>query len=86
MPSSIGRRSALTGAAAMGLRFRCLRGRQRHLVRRICRGAPQPGEPLRPILFSVIAGAAHALATCKSRHAFWHVAQAFLSMPGVPAT
>ena len=35
--------------------------------------------------FSVIAGAAHALATCKSRHAFWHVAQAFLTMPEAPA-
>jgi alpha-beta hydrolase superfamily lysophospholipase len=36
--------------------------------------------------FSVIAGAAHALSTCKSRHAFWHVAQAFLTMPEPPAT
>ena len=35
--------------------------------------------------FSVIAGAAHALATCKNRHAFWHVAQAFLTMPEPPA-
>ncbi len=31
--------------------------------------------------FSVIAGAAHALATCLNRHAFWRVAQAFLTMP-----
>ncbi|HME22425.1 MAG TPA: alpha/beta fold hydrolase [Acetobacteraceae bacterium] len=36
--------------------------------------------------FSVIAGAAHALATCKSRHAFWHVTQAFLTMPEPSAT
>ena len=36
--------------------------------------------------FSVIAGAAHALATCKSRHAFWHASQAFLTMPEAPAT
>jgi alpha-beta hydrolase superfamily lysophospholipase len=36
--------------------------------------------------FSVIAGAAHALVNCKSRHAFWHVAQAFLTMPERPAT
>jgi alpha-beta hydrolase superfamily lysophospholipase len=36
--------------------------------------------------FTVIAGAAHALATCKSRHAFWHVTQAFLTMPEPPAT
>jgi alpha-beta hydrolase superfamily lysophospholipase len=35
--------------------------------------------------FSVIAGAAHALATCKNRHAFWHAAQAFLTMPEPPA-
>ena len=31
--------------------------------------------------FSVIAGAAHALGTCRNRHAFWHAAQAFLTMP-----
>ena len=31
--------------------------------------------------FSVIGGAAHALATCRNRHAFWHVSQAFLTMP-----
>jgi alpha-beta hydrolase superfamily lysophospholipase len=36
--------------------------------------------------FSVIGGAAHALATCRNRHAFWHVAQAFLTIPGPPAT
>jgi hypothetical protein len=36
--------------------------------------------------FSVIAGAAHALSTCKSRHAFWYVAQIFLAMPEAPAT
>ena len=36
--------------------------------------------------FSVIAGAAHALATCKSRHAFWYVAQTFLAMPETAAT
>jgi pimeloyl-ACP methyl ester carboxylesterase len=36
--------------------------------------------------FSVIAGAAHALATCKARHAFWHAAQCFLTMPEPPAT
>jgi alpha-beta hydrolase superfamily lysophospholipase len=36
--------------------------------------------------FSVIAGAAHALATCRNRHAFWHVAQAFLTMPEPPAS
>jgi alpha-beta hydrolase superfamily lysophospholipase len=36
--------------------------------------------------FSVIAGAAHALATCKARQSFWHVAQAFLTMPEPPAT
>ena len=35
--------------------------------------------------FSVIGGAAHALATCKSRFAFWHAAQAFLTMPEPPA-
>ena len=31
--------------------------------------------------FSVIAGAAHALATCKARFAFWYAAKAFLTMP-----
>ena len=31
--------------------------------------------------FSVIAGAAHALATCKARFAFWYAAKAFLKMP-----
>jgi len=36
--------------------------------------------------FSVIAGAAHALATSRNRQAFWHVAQAFLTMPAAPAT
>jgi pimeloyl-ACP methyl ester carboxylesterase len=36
--------------------------------------------------FSVIADAAHALATCKSRHAFWYVSQAFLTIPEPPAT
>ena len=36
--------------------------------------------------FSVIAGAAHALATCKTRHAFWYVSQAFLTIPEPPAT
>ena len=36
--------------------------------------------------FSVIAGAAHALATCRNRQAFWHVAQAFLTMPAPLAT
>jgi alpha-beta hydrolase superfamily lysophospholipase len=36
--------------------------------------------------FSVIAGGAHALATCRNRQAFWHVAQAFLTMPSPPAT
>lgn len=36
--------------------------------------------------FSVIAGAAHALATCRNRQAFWHVTQAFLTMPAPPAT
>jgi pimeloyl-ACP methyl ester carboxylesterase len=35
--------------------------------------------------FSVIAGAAHALATCRNRAAFWHVTQAFLTMPAPPA-
>ena len=36
--------------------------------------------------FSVIAGAAHALATCRNRQAFWHVTQAFLTMPVPPGT
>ena len=36
--------------------------------------------------FSVIAGAERALATSKSRHAFWHASQAFLTMPEVLAT
>ncbi|HUB44840.1 MAG TPA: alpha/beta fold hydrolase [Acetobacteraceae bacterium] len=31
--------------------------------------------------FIVIAGAAHALSTCRQRHAFWHTAHAFLTMP-----
>lgn len=31
--------------------------------------------------FSVIAGAAHALATCKARFAFWYASEAFLKMP-----
>ena len=31
--------------------------------------------------FIVIAGAAHALGTCRNRHAFWHAAHAFLTMP-----
>ncbi len=35
--------------------------------------------------FSVIAGAAHALASCSNRHAFRHAAQAFLTMPAPPA-
>ena len=35
--------------------------------------------------FSVIAAAAHALATCRNRHAFWHAAQAFLTMPAPPS-
>jgi alpha-beta hydrolase superfamily lysophospholipase len=36
--------------------------------------------------FSVIAGAAHALATSRNRQAFWHVTQAFLTMPAPPAS
>ena len=36
--------------------------------------------------FSVIAGAAHSLATCRNRQAFWHVTQAFLTMPTPPAS
>jgi pimeloyl-ACP methyl ester carboxylesterase len=31
--------------------------------------------------FSVIAGAAHALSTCKARFAFWYAAETFLKMP-----
>ena len=31
--------------------------------------------------FSVIAGAAHALGTCRARFAFWHAGIAFLTMP-----
>jgi pimeloyl-ACP methyl ester carboxylesterase len=31
--------------------------------------------------FSVIAGAAHALATCKARFAFWYAAEKFLKLP-----
>jgi pimeloyl-ACP methyl ester carboxylesterase len=31
--------------------------------------------------FSVIAGAAHALATCKARFAFWYASEKFLKMP-----
>ena len=31
--------------------------------------------------FSVIAGAAHALSTCRRRQGFWHAARAFLTMP-----
>ena len=34
--------------------------------------------------FSVIAGAAHALATCKARFAFWCAAETFLKMPARP--
>ena len=36
--------------------------------------------------FSVIAAAAHALVTCRNRQAFWHVTQAFLTMPTLAAT
>ena len=36
--------------------------------------------------FSVIAGAAHALVTCRNRAAFWHTVLAFLTMPPPPAT
>jgi pimeloyl-ACP methyl ester carboxylesterase len=35
--------------------------------------------------FSVIAGAAHALATCKARFAFWYAAEMFLKMPVLTA-
>jgi alpha-beta hydrolase superfamily lysophospholipase len=31
--------------------------------------------------FSSIASAAHSLATCRNRHAYWHTAQAFLTIP-----
>jgi alpha-beta hydrolase superfamily lysophospholipase len=34
--------------------------------------------------FSVIAGAAHALSTCKARFAFWYAAEMFLKMPVLP--
>ena len=34
--------------------------------------------------FSIIAHAAHALGTSRNRAAFWHVAQAFLTMPPAP--
>ena len=34
--------------------------------------------------FSVIARAAHSLATCRNRRAYWHTAQAFLTMPDAP--
>ncbi len=34
--------------------------------------------------FCIIAGAAHALGTSKSRMAFWHVMQSFLTMPAPP--
>jgi alpha-beta hydrolase superfamily lysophospholipase len=34
--------------------------------------------------FAIIAHAAHALGTCRNRAAFWHVAQAFLTMPPAP--
>ena len=34
--------------------------------------------------FSVIAGAAHALSTCKARFAFWYTARSFLKMPVLP--
>jgi alpha-beta hydrolase superfamily lysophospholipase len=34
--------------------------------------------------FVIIAHAAHALGTCRNRVAFWHTAQAFLSMPPAP--
>jgi alpha-beta hydrolase superfamily lysophospholipase len=34
--------------------------------------------------FAIIAHAAHALGTCRNRAAFWHVAQAFLSIPPAP--
>ncbi len=35
--------------------------------------------------FSEIAGAAHALTTCKARFAFWYAAETFLKMPTLPA-
>jgi alpha-beta hydrolase superfamily lysophospholipase len=34
--------------------------------------------------FSVIAHAAHSLATCSNRRAYWHTARAFLTMPDPP--
>ena len=34
--------------------------------------------------FVIVAGAAHALGTSKSRVAFWHAMQAFLTMPAPP--
>jgi alpha-beta hydrolase superfamily lysophospholipase len=34
--------------------------------------------------FAVIPAAAHALATCRNRAAFWHVARGFLTMPTAP--
>lgn len=34
--------------------------------------------------FSVIAGAAHALTTCRARQAFWSASEAFLKMPVLP--
>jgi pimeloyl-ACP methyl ester carboxylesterase len=36
--------------------------------------------------FSVIAGAAHALSTCKARFAFWYAAEKFLKMPVLTET
>ncbi|MSP00901.1 MAG: alpha/beta fold hydrolase [Acetobacteraceae bacterium] len=36
--------------------------------------------------FSVIAGAAHSLATCRARFAFWYAAEMFLKMPVLPAS
>jgi pimeloyl-ACP methyl ester carboxylesterase len=36
--------------------------------------------------FSVIAGAAHSLGTCRNRQAYWHISQAFLTMPTLQAT
>ncbi len=35
--------------------------------------------------YSVIAGAAHALGTCRNRAAFWHAMHAFLTMPAPPS-
>lgn len=34
--------------------------------------------------YSIIAGTAHALGTSRARNAFWHVAQAFLTIPPPP--